>query len=220
MNTEDEYRRVVEALLFVAKEPLGHDDLAKYLPEGVDIGVLVQSLVDAYSGNGFNLVPVAGGWVFQTAPDLAYVLREHAEVERKLSRAAVETLAIIAYHQPVTRAEIEQIRGVAVNKGTIDTLFDAGWIQTRGRRRTPGRPVLWGTTKSFLEHFGLNSLNELPGVEELKAAGLLDADIVHLGPSPRDAEAGVLPEPIEEDEAPIDEQLTPGDAESDVSAAG
>ena len=167
--------RVIEALLFAAREPMPESALAEHLAEGADIAALLSELAAHYAERGVNLEQVAGGWALRTAPDLAAVLQRHAEVQRKLSRAAVETLAIVAFHQPVTRAEIEQIRGVSVSKGTLDILFEAGWIGPRGRRRTPGRPSTWCTTPAFLDHFGLANLDDLPGVDELKAAGLLDS---------------------------------------------
>jgi segregation and condensation protein B len=167
--------RVLEALLFASRAPLGEDELKAHLPEDADLGALLAHLAEHYAERGVNLVRVAEGWAMRTAPDLGPALRREAEVQRKLSRAALETLAIVAYHQPVTRAEIEQIRGVAVSKGTLDILFEQGWIQPRGRRRTPGRPVTWVTTPGFLDHFGLASLDDLPGLDELRAAGLLDA---------------------------------------------
>jgi segregation and condensation protein B len=171
--------RLVEALLFAAAEPLAEAAVARHLGEAVDVRELLREHAESYAGRGVNLVRLAGGWAFRTAPDLAPRLRIERPVARKLSRAAVETLAVIAYHQPVTRAEIEEIRGVALGKGTIDTLLEAGWIRPKGRRASPGRPLLWTTTPGFLVHFGLDSLNELPGVDELRAAGLLD-----LGPAP------------------------------------
>jgi segregation and condensation protein B len=173
--------RLVEALLFAAATPLEETVLAQYFDDEVDVGELLQELVEGYAGRGVNLVRLAGGWAFRTAPDLAVKLRIERPVTRKLSRAAVETLAVIAYHQPVTRAEVEEIRGVALGKGTIDTLMEAGWVRPRGRRASPGRPLLWVTTPGFLVHFGLDSLNELPGVDELRAAGLLDATPAVLG---------------------------------------
>jgi segregation and condensation protein B len=173
--------RLVEALLFAAATPLEETVLAQYFDDEVDVGELLQELVEGYAGRGVNLVRLAGGWAFRTAPDLAVKLRIERPVTRKLSRAAVETLAVIAYHQPVTRAEVEEIRGVALGKGTIDTLMEAGWVRPRGRRASPGRPLLWITTPNFLAHFGLDSLNELPGVDELRAAGLLDATPAVLG---------------------------------------
>jgi segregation and condensation protein B len=166
--------RLLEALLFAAAEPLGEDALSQRLEENANIPELLRELAENYAGRGVNLVRLAGGWAFRTAPDLAPRLRIERPVARKLSRAAVETLAVIAYHQPVTRAEIEQIRGVAVAKGTIDALMETSWVRPKGRRAGPGRPLLWVTTKDFLIHFGLDSLSDLPGLDELRATGLLD----------------------------------------------
>jgi segregation and condensation protein B len=166
--------RLVEALLFAAAAPLDEAVLAQHFDDAADVRALLHELAEGYAGRGVNLVRLAGGWAFRTAPDLAAKLRIERPVARKLSRAAVETLAVIAYHQPVTRAEIEEIRGVALGKGTIDTLMEAGWVRPRGRRASPGRPLLWVTTPDFLVHFGLDNLNELPGVNELRTAGLLD----------------------------------------------
>jgi segregation and condensation protein B len=166
--------RLVEALLFAAAAPLDESALARHLDDAADVGALLHELSENYAGRGVNLARLAGGWAFRTAPDLAAKLRIERPVARKFSRAAIETLAVIAYHQPVTRAEIEVVRGVALGKGTIDTLMEAGWVRPRGRRASPGRPLLWVTTPGFLAHFGLNSLSELPGVDELRAAGLLD----------------------------------------------
>jgi segregation and condensation protein B len=170
----DEAFRRVEALVFAAGEPVSAEALAKVVPEGTDLGDVLMRVKAAYEGRGVRLVEVAGKWRFETAADLAHLFQEHREEPRKLSRAALETLAIIAYRQPVTRAEIEEIRGVAVSKGTIDVLMEAGWVKIRGRRRTPGRPVTYGTNEAFLEHFGLASLDNLPGKAEMKAAGFLD----------------------------------------------
>jgi segregation and condensation protein B len=166
--------RLVEALLFAACEPLSEDALVLRLGGNTDIAALLRDLAQHYDGRGVNLVRLAGGWMFRTAPDLAPHLRIERLVGRKLSRAAVETLAVIAYHQPVTRAEIEEIRGVALGKGTLDTLMEAGWVRPKGRRMTAGRPLIWVTTKEFLTHFGLDSLGDLPAVDELRAAGLLE----------------------------------------------
>ena len=166
--------RLVEALLFAAGEPLSEEALARRLGDQADIAGLLLKLAENYEGRGVNLVRLAGGWTFRTAPDLAPHLRIERPVARKLSRAAVETLAVIAYHQPVTRAEIEEIRGVALGKGTLDTLMEAGWVRPKGRRMTPGRPLIWVTTKAFLTHFGLDALSDLPGIDELRTAGLLD----------------------------------------------
>ena len=181
MSERAQRLRLVEALLFAADTPLEETVLAQYFADEVDVGELLQELVEGYAGRGVNLVRLAGGWAFRTAPDLAVKLRTERPVTRKLSRAAVETLAVVAYHQPVTRAKIEEIRGVALGKGTIDTLMEAGWVRPRGRRASPGRPLLWVTTPEFLVHFGLDGLNELPGVDELRAAGLLDATPAVLG---------------------------------------
>jgi segregation and condensation protein B len=167
--------RMLEAVLFASADPLSERELAQRLPEDAAIPVLLAALKADYADRGVNLVRAGKIWVFRTSPDLAALLSRDKLTERKLSRAALETLAITAYHQPVTRAEIEEIRGVQLSKGTLDVLFDQGWIRPKGRRQTPGRPVTWGTTDTFLDHFGLESLAELPGVDELKMAGLLDA---------------------------------------------
>jgi segregation and condensation protein B len=166
--------RLLEALLFATDRPLSQAAIAERLPDGVDVAALLAELQATYANRGVNLVKVGSAWAFRTAPDLGAMLTIEREVSRKPSRASVETLAIIAYHQPITRAEIEEIRGVGLSKGTLDSLFEAGWIRPRGRRRTPGRPVTWGTTEAFLDHFGLESLDDLPGLDELKATGLLD----------------------------------------------
>ena len=166
--------RLIEALLFASAEPLEDATLTRHLDGASDLRELLAELAETYAGRGVNLVRLAGGWAFRTAPDLAAKLRIERPVARKLSRAAVETLAVIAYHQPVTRTEIEEIRGVTLGKGTIDTLMQAGWVRPKGRRASPGRPLLWVTTPGFLAHFGLDNLAELPGIDELRAAGLLD----------------------------------------------
>ena len=166
--------RLVEALLFAAAEPLGDAVLRARLPEEADLAAILADLGRLYEGRGVNLIGVAGGWAFRTAPDLTSRMPIPRDVPRKPSRAAVETLAIIAYHQPVTRAEIESIRGVTTSKGTLDILMEAGWIHPGRRRASPGRPLTWISTKAFLDHFGLAALDDLPGVEELKSAGLLD----------------------------------------------
>jgi segregation and condensation protein B len=180
VNERAQNLRLVEALLFAAAEPLAEETLARHFDTKEDVPGLIRELAESYSGRGVNIVRLAGGWAFRTAPDLAPKLRIERLVARKLSRAAVETLAVIAYHQPVTRAEIEEIRGVALGKGTIDTLMEAGWVRPKGRRAGPGRPLLWVTTTGFLVHFGLDSLNELPALDELRAAGLLDLSPIAL----------------------------------------
>ncbi|WP_414693163.1 SMC-Scp complex subunit ScpB [Parvibaculum sp.] len=166
--------RMAEALLFAAAEPLDIDSLAARLPTGTDVGAVIEDLQKLYETRGVNLIRVANKWMFRTAGDLSFLMERTAVEQRKLSRAAMETLAIVAYHQPVTRAEIEEIRGVTVSKGTIDVLMETGWVRLRGRKRTPGRPVTYGTTEDFLLHFGLENVGDLPGLDELKAAGLLD----------------------------------------------
>ena len=170
-----EHLRMVEALLFAASEPLDVKALSTSLPEGADVPGLLQALEGIYEIRGVNLCCVAGKYQFRTASDLAFLLRKEQPEQKRLSKAAIETLAIIAYHQPVTRAEIEDIRGVAMSKGTIDILMEIGWIKIRGRKRTPGRPVTYGTTEPFLVQFGLESVAHLPGLDELKAAGFLEA---------------------------------------------
>jgi segregation and condensation protein B len=175
LGVNPEHLRMTEALLFAAAEPLDAKALATSLPEGADVAALVSQLQRSYEGRGVNLVCVAGKWQFRTAPDLAFLLRKEQPEQRRLSRAAIETLAIIAYHQPVTRAEIEDIRGVMLSKGTLDVLMEIGWVKIRGRKRTPGRPVTFGTTEAFLVQFGLENVNHLPGLDELKAAGFLEA---------------------------------------------
>ena len=169
-----QHLRLLEALVFAGTQALDEKELADRLPNDADVARLLADLSEMYANRGVNLVKVAGGYAFRTAPDLSEKLKIERPVTRKLSRAAIETLAIIAYHQPVTRAEIEQVRGVGLSKGTLDLLFEQNWIKPMGRRRAPGKPVTWGTTDFFLEHFGLPSLDDLPGHEEMKAAGLLD----------------------------------------------
>ena len=193
MSDQAQQLRLVEAVLFAAAEPLAEDTLARHLDDFADVSGLLHELAERYAGHGVKLVRLAGGWAFRTAPDLAAKLRIERAVVRKLSRAAVETLAVIAYHQPVTRAEIEEIRGVALGKGTLDTLMETGWVRPKGRRAGPGRPLLWVTTPGFLIHFGLDSLNELPGVDELRTAGLLDLSPVTSGETAK--------KPAEEDQS-------------------
>jgi segregation and condensation protein B len=195
--------RILEALLFAAPEPLDQAELARHFAEGEDIASLLTELQTLYAERGVNLVRVAGKWAFRTAADLAFLLEREAVEQRRLSRAALETLAIIAYHQPVTRAEIEEIRGVSTSKGTLDVLLETGWIKLRGRRRAPGRPVTYGTTEQFLGHFGFDCIHDLPGLSELKGAGLLDSTLPpgFAMPNPDDA-----PE-LREDEDPLEDEL-------------
>ncbi len=192
--------RILEALLFAASEPLDEAKLGSHLKDGDDIGALLAELQNSYATRGINLIKVAGKWAFRTAEDLSYLLERHALEERRLSKAALETLAIIAYHQPVTRAEIEEIRGVTTSKGTLDVLMETGWIRPRGRRRAPGKPVTYGTTEDFLIHFGLDAIKDLPGLAELKGAGLLDSNLPpgFAVPEPTDI-AALMP-----DELPLD----------------
>jgi segregation and condensation protein B len=197
--------RRAEAVLFATSQPISAAQLAEALPPGVESGDVLVELRRHYRGRGVQLVEIAGKWRFQSAPDLAFLFEETREQPRQLSRAAMETLAIIAYCQPVTRAEIEDVRGVAVSKGTIDVLMEAGWVRPRGRRKSPGRPVTYGVTDGFLVHFGLESLDALPGREDLRAAGLLSANIppdFEVAGSPRDPETGELTpeEPLSEAE--------------------
>ena len=167
--------RMLEAVLFAAAEPLSEAEIAARLPEGVDLSALLRDLQETYGARGVVLRRHDDRWAFRTAEDLAFVLKREVVEERRLSRAAIETLSIVAYHQPVTRAEIEEVRGVTISKGTLDVLMEAGWVRLRGRRRVPGRPLTFGTTPQFLDHFGLESIGDLPGLADLKAAGLLDA---------------------------------------------
>jgi len=214
--SEDRFQllRLLEAILFASAEPMTEKTLAQRLPEGADIAGLLQELAGLYANRGVHLMQLGDRWAFRTAPDLGDRLQTETVVARKLSRAAVETLAIIAYHQPLTRAEVEEIRGVALSRGTLDTLLEANWIRPKGRRQTPGRPVTWVTTDAFLDHFGLESREALPGIEELKAAGLLDARsaISTLGAQ---AMAAVPPPEDEgEEENGAEEDVAPGDDEA------
>lgn len=204
MPNPAETERRVEALLFAAAGPLSLDDLARRLPEGSDVDRAVADLQTRYAGRGVELVCVADRWRFQTAADLAFLMTVEREEPRRLSRAAQETLAIIAYHQPVTRAEIESVRGVSMSKGTLDLLLEMGFVRLRGRRRTPGRPVTYATADRFLEHFGLASLYDLPGAAEMKAAGLLDLSLP-VGfevPDPSRSGPDEEEDPIEDGDAP------------------
>ncbi|NRP18881.1 hypothetical protein LPJGGPFB_02124 [Ensifer adhaerens] len=176
-RTEQEAERIAEALVFASAQPVSETYIASRLPGGTNVPRIMARLKAFYASRGVNLVQVADHWAFRTAADLSFVVQTDEQEVRKLSRAALEVLAIIAYHQPVTRAEIEDIRGVQTSKGTLDVLMEAGWVRFRGRRRTPGRPVTFGTTRDFLDHFGLEELRDLPGIEELKGAGLLSGRI-------------------------------------------
>ena len=198
-----ETERQIEALLFAASGPLSLEDLVKRLPAHADVPAAIAALQKTYEGRGVELACVAGRWRFQTAEDLAFLMTEEREEPRRLSKAAQETLAIIAYHQPVTRAEIESVRGVQASKGTLDVLLELGLVRMRGRRRTPGRPVTYGTTDAFLEHYGLAHLSDLPGVAEMKAAGLLSLDLPPDFNVPNPAGLGMPEEdPLGDDEAP------------------
>lgn len=171
-----EYVRMAEALLFAASEPLDEESIAARLPDDADVAAVLAQLVADYTPRGINLVQVAGKWQFRTAADLRHLLERHISQVRRMSRAAVETLAIVAYHQPVTRADIEDIRGVSLSKGSLEVLLEAGWVIPKGRRKTPGKPVLYATSDTFLEHFGLESMTDLPGLDELKATGMLQRE--------------------------------------------
>lgn len=225
MTLDPQHLRMAEALLFAAAEPLDIATLKARLPEDADIEAVLAALTEHYQARGVTLCALAGGFAFATAPDLAHLLEQYRETPRRLSRAATETLAIIAYHQPVTRAEIEEIRGVALGRGTLDLLIETGWVRMRGRRRTPGRPITYGTTDAFLIQFGLEALSDLPGIAELKAAGLLDARIPSedlLGPAPGespDAEEAPLGEEIAEDESASEAAAGDDDAEMDGERA-
>jgi segregation and condensation protein B len=166
--------RLLEAMLFASAEPLDEKSLAERLPQGIDVHAALLRLQEDYATRGAHLVRIGGKWTFRTANDLSWLLSKETVETRRLSRAAIETLAIIAYHQPVTRAEIEEIRGVTTSKGSVDVLLETGWIRPRGRRKSPGRPVTYGTSEAFLSHFGLDAVIDLPGLEELKGSGLLD----------------------------------------------
>ena len=221
--------RILEAVLFAASEPLDESSLIEHFTAKDDIGALLEELQNLYAGRGINLTRVAGKWTFRTAPDLAFILERYSVEPKKLSRAALETLAIIAYHQPVTRAEIEEIRGVSTSKGTLDALMEMGWIRMRGRRRAPGRPVTYGTTDVFLEHFGFDNVKDLPGLSELKGAGLLDSNLPpgFAVPEPNDSAALTADEdPLEDgadeesllasDDTPLAEAEQTDDVETDL----
>ncbi|TDK39743.1 SMC-Scp complex subunit ScpB [Rhizobium deserti] len=213
-----EVERIAEALVFASAEPVSEAFLAERLPRGVDVSSVMARLVDLYALRGVNLIRTADRWAFRTAADLAFVIHTDENEVRKLSRAALEVLAIIAYHQPVTRAEIEEIRGVQTSRGTLDVLMEAGWVRFRGRRRSPGRPVTLGTTTDFLDHFGLEELRDLPGLEELKGAGLLSGRI----PPGFNIPMPLSDEDLAQDEDPITQLdleelglLTPGGGEEE-----
>ena len=202
-ETRPEELRLLEALLFASAEPLDEKTLAARLPQGADVKATLEQLRAEDAPRGVNLVRIAGKWAFRTASDLSWLLTKDSVVPRKLSRAAIETLAIVAYHQPVTRAEVEEIRGISAAKGTLDVLLETGWVRPRGRRKAPGRPVTYGTTETFLSHFGLEALDDLPGLDELKGSGLLDGRLPpgFSVPSPSDDPA------LRDDEDPLE----PGD---------
>lgn len=196
----DQHLRIVEALLFAATEPVSPTKLLEVLPQGTDVQSLIDDLTSNYENRGVNLVQVAGNYMLRTSPEVAFVLRRETVQQKKLTKAGLETLSIVAYHQPVTRAEIEDIRGVAISKGTLDILLDIGWVRMRGRRKTPGRPVTYGTTDAFLRHFGLNEITDLPGLHELKAAGLLEGNL----PPGFDMPLPKMSDDLTEDEDPLD----------------
>jgi segregation and condensation protein B len=211
--------RILEALLFAASEPLDEATLTSHFADEEDISALMEELRAFYAGRGVNLVRVSGKWAFRTAQDLSYLMERYATQERRLSKAALETLSIIAYHQPVTRAEIEEVRGVSTSAGTLDILLETGWVRLRGRRRAPGRPVTYGTTDSFLSHFGLESIKDLPGLSELRASGLLDGNLPpdFKVPEPTDI-AALMPDevPLDELEEDEEEEDAAEDLEEDV----
>jgi len=217
MSDESQLIRMAEALLFAAVEPLDEASLVARLPDGTDVAALMADLTEIYAERGIVLKQVAGGWAFRTAPDLAFLMEREKTVQRRLSRAAVETLSIIAYHQPITRAEIEEVRGVGLSKGTLDVLMESGWVRLRGRKPTPGRPLTYGTTQEFLEDFGLSDLDDLPGVDELKAAGLLSAEPPE--ELVRDAEEQAAASRGEKQQAE-DEEAPEFDPDADDDAAG
>ncbi len=195
--------RLLEAMLFASSEPIDEKDLAARLPEGTNVGAALERLREDYASRGVNLQRIDGKWTFRTAADLSWLLSKETTEKRKLSRAAIETLAIIAYHQPVTRSEIEELRGVSTSAGSVDVLLETGWIRPRGRRKSPGRPVTYGTTSEFLSHFGLDAVADLPGLEELKGSGMFDGRLPagFSVPLPSDDPA------LREDEDPLE----PGD---------
>jgi segregation and condensation protein B len=222
---DPEALRIAEALVFAAPEPLDESQIAGRLPPGAEVGEVMAELQRRYADRGVNLVRVARKWTFRTAVDLAWLVTRDDREPRKMSRAAIETLAIVAYHQPVTRADIEAIRGVAVSKGALDVLMEANWVRMRGRRRAPGRPITYGTTPDFLIHFGLDAVADLPGLDELRGAGLFEGKLPagFEVPAPRDDAALAADEdPLEDSgalaEAWSDATARTGDGETDASA--
>ena len=197
-----ELARMAEAIIFASSEPVSERALAERLPVNTDLSAILEHLQKVYEGRGVHLVQVGTAWAFRTASDLGFLMSRETVQQRKLSRAAMEVLAIIAYHQPVTRAELEDIRGVETSKGTLDVLMETGWIKLRGRRRTPGRPVTYGTTDTFLDHFGLPEIRDLPGLEELRGAGLLSARIPSSFSVPV---PNVDPDELTDDEEPLED---------------
>jgi len=200
--SETETARMAEAIIFASQEPVSERALAERLPVNADIPAIMDRLQKIYEGRGVHLVQVGAAWAFRTAPDLGFLMSRETVQQRKLSRAAMEVLAIIAYHQPVTRAELEDIRGVETSKGTLDVLMETGWIKLRGRRRTPGRPVTYGTTDTFLDQFGLPEIRDLPGLEELRGAGLLSARIPSSFSVPV---PNIDPDELTDDEEPLED---------------
>ena len=203
--------RIAEAMVFASAGPLEESTIAARLSEGADVEAVMEELRRLYNGRGVNLERVARRWMFRTAGDLAWLMARNRDEKRKLSRAALETLAIVAYHQPVTRADIEEIRGVAVSKGALDVLMEAGWVRMRGRRKAPGRPITYGTTTEFLVQFGLDAIADLPGLDELKGAGLFDGKLpVDYGlPQPDDAPALRADEDALDDSSPLERAWGP-----------
>ncbi len=220
-QAEDKLReamRIAEALLFAATEPMEEGEIARRIPEGTDLAAVMARLREDYAHRGINLVRVGRKWLFRTAADLGWILSREKAEEKKLSRAALETLAIIAYHQPVTRHEIEEVRGVEISKGTLDVLLETGWVRLRGRRRAPGRPITYGTTEQFLLHFGLEQIGDLPGLEELKGAGLFDGRLPPGFGVPQPSDSLEL----REDEDPLEadaQELDLAEPQEDAAAA-
>jgi segregation and condensation protein B len=203
LQVRPEELRLLEAMLFASSEPIDEKDLAARLPEGTNLAEALERLREDYANRGVNLMRINGKWTFRTATDLSWLLSKETTEKRKLSRAAIETLSIIAYHQPVTRSEIEELRGVSTSAGSVDVLLETGWIRPRGRRKTPGRPVTYGTTSDFLSHFGLDAVADLPGLEELKGAGMFDGRLPAGFSVPMPSDDAVL----QDDEDPLE----PGD---------